>query len=223
MTAHPTAKIPEVTANQSFISEVFHDLSQPLTALHCSLELALDYDNTLEQLRASVQTALENAQRLRERLLLVRALADAADPGDLSQPTDLVELLNDLLDGLRPVFGASGVEITMQTEAQAIVVHGNKARLQQALCCFLQYLLRYDYESGKIIIYASAVKEQAQIKITAAGSLPVGVPLAPHDDPEPYSCEAEMARRTFRAAGGEFALACYRPEASVWYATLDLI
>jgi hypothetical protein len=43
------------------VFEVFHSLSQPLTALHCSLELSLQRDQTVEELRAGIQTALENA------------------------------------------------------------------------------------------------------------------------------------------------------------------
>ena len=44
----------------SFVSEVFHNLSQPLTALQCSLELSLFRDQTIDELRTSVETALQN-------------------------------------------------------------------------------------------------------------------------------------------------------------------
>ncbi len=66
--------------------EIFHSLSQPLTALICSLELSLSCDRTIEELRATVQAALENAERLRRRLMFLRELTDADGPGDSSPP-----------------------------------------------------------------------------------------------------------------------------------------
>ena len=70
---------PALAADPDFASSVFHDLSQPLTALHCSLELALLQDQTIEEFRASVEGALRAADRLRQQLLLLRELHDADD------------------------------------------------------------------------------------------------------------------------------------------------
>ena len=82
MSAPAAASTAGVAPGHDFAANVFHDLSQPLTALHCSLELALARDQTIEEFRASVEAALHNAERLRQRLLLLRELSDADDPGD---------------------------------------------------------------------------------------------------------------------------------------------
>ena len=74
----------EIADQRTFVSDIFHKLSQPLTALHCSLELSLARDETAEEYRASVEAALQNADRLRQGLLLMRELSDADDPGDIS-------------------------------------------------------------------------------------------------------------------------------------------
>ncbi len=105
------AEAQELKLNGALISEVFHNLSQPLTALHCELELALRRDQTVEELRGSVQAALEDAERLRQRLLLVRALNDASNPGDLSQPTELCELFRQLHEDMLPLFALGGTEV----------------------------------------------------------------------------------------------------------------
>ena len=219
MKAATAAPAQEVTPHHAFVSEVFHNLSQPLTALHCSLELALNRDRTVEELRGSIQTALENAERLRQRLLLVRALADAAEAGDLSQPADLAELFRELREDMAPLCESAGVRLDVQNEARAILVRGNQARLAQAMFCLLEYLLRYAPPGATIAIRIRASEEQAEILISAAGALPVGPSL---HGAEPYSCEIEMARRTFGAVGGEFKLEEYRPDSSVWRATLAL-
>ena len=79
----------ELTFDPAFLSEVFHELSQPLTSLHCGLELSLRRDQSVEELRASIQSALENTARLRQRLVFMRGLNDTFDPGDITQTTDL--------------------------------------------------------------------------------------------------------------------------------------
>ena len=72
--------------SNDLISEVFHGISQPLTALECGLELSLRYDKSSAQLRARVRAALESAQLLHQRVVELRRLLDAGNPDDTSAP-----------------------------------------------------------------------------------------------------------------------------------------
>lgn len=56
------------------MSEIFHELSQPLTTLECGLELAIRYDTTLPQVRNRLKVLLEAAQVLHQRFLELRAM-----------------------------------------------------------------------------------------------------------------------------------------------------
>jgi signal transduction histidine kinase len=204
----------------SLVSEVFHTLSQPLTVLQCSLDLALQRDTTIAELRASVQLALENAERLRQRLLLVRTLNDALHPGDLSQPTDLSALCGELQDHLRPLFESEGKKLELKSGEGSLMVHGDAAKLNRALFCFLEYLFAYTPVGASVVVgYVRGKGDQAEIEIEAAGCLPVSFvdPASP-----PYSCEIEMARRSFRAAGGGFFFFARTSHHSLWRATLPL-
>jgi signal transduction histidine kinase len=217
VTADEEAAEQDLDLGRSFLSEIFHSLSQPLTALHCSLELALRRDHTLEELRASVQSALEDAERLRQRLLLLRALNDASDPGDLSQPVDLTEMLGELQEEMLPLFESAGKRLELEAGAGPMMVRGNRVRLLRALFYFLEYLFRYSAEGAVFSIRASLGEgRQAKVRIEAASCLP----LAPSGGGAAYSCEMEMGRRSFRAAGGEFALLSVSAENSVWEASL---
>ncbi len=209
------------SAETAFVSEVFHSLSQPLTALHCSLDLALRRDRTLKQLRASVRAALDNAERLRQRLLLARALNDAIDPGDLSHGTDLSKLLGQLCEDMLPLFESAGQRLQLSGDGGSLLVRADETRLKQALFCFVEYLFRYSPAGALLNISFAVVNEQqAEILIDTAACLP----LSPEDDgsASPYSCEIELVRRTFRAPGGEFDLLGCESGRSIWRATLPL-
>jgi hypothetical protein len=69
--------------DEEILVHIFHLLSQPLTALHCSLELALITGGDLHDYRRSIESALENADRLRSRLLLAREMAEAYERSDV--------------------------------------------------------------------------------------------------------------------------------------------
>jgi small-conductance mechanosensitive channel len=69
---------PSAFPKDEMLSEIFHTLSQPLTALECGMELSLRQDKTVKQLRTRMQTLLEITQLLHQRLLELRALRDQA-------------------------------------------------------------------------------------------------------------------------------------------------
>src|SRR5262249_40870842 len=135
-----------------FISEVFHNLSQPLTALHCTLDLALQRDVEFEQLRASVESALGHAACLRQRLMLVRALSDAGQDGGSRESIDLASLLRNLVEDLQPLFASAEKTLELETTNAALLVRVDAARLQRALFAFLEYLFSYLLPGGTISI-----------------------------------------------------------------------
>ena len=120
----------DASGQSSFVSEVFHKLSQPLTALQCSLELCLERDKSPQEFRASVGAALENVERLRQRLLLLRELNDADDPGDISKPVQLQELLQELQQDFLPVCESVGGYFTVSCEPLRVRGNGAKLRLK---------------------------------------------------------------------------------------------
>lgn len=210
------------SAEAAFISEVFHNLSQPLTALHCTLDLALQRDQTLCELRASVQTALDNAERLRQRLLLVRALNDAAAPAKSAQAVELCALLRELGEDMAPLFESAGRKLELDIGGEPLPVRADKMRLMQGLFVFVEYLFRYLPEGERISIRLDQGDgQQAEIRIDAASWLP----LSPAQDASnpPFSCEIELLHRTLAAAGGEFELMSGGPQQSLWRAALPLV
>ena len=211
----------KATSEAAFISEIFHSLSQPLTAIHCTLELALDRDKTFEQLRKSVESALESTERLRQRLLLLRALNDASLPCQTSKAIDFGALISELADEAAPLFESTGRTLHLEVQPVPLHVLADKAQLLRGLFVFLEYLLHYLPESGMVSLELCAKRHAAELRIEATSCLPV----APGSEPsaEPRSCEIELARRTFMAAGGRFTFAAGDSARSIWIGELPLV
>jgi signal transduction histidine kinase len=201
------------SAEAAFISEVFHTLSQPLTVLHCTLDLALQRDRTLEQLRASVQIALDNAERLRQRLLLVRALNDADTPAQEVEATDLCDLLRQLREDMAPLFESTGHQIRLQIGCVSLPVQAGRQRLMRSLFVFVEYLYRYLREGGLLFIELTKA-EGAEVHVAAEVALPVSAPTTGGGANQ--ACEIELLRRTVVTAGGEFTALGPRRGASTW-------
>lgn len=192
----------EIASPSSFVSDALHKLSQPLTALHCSLQLSLVRDQTSEEFRASVEAALQNAERLRQNLVLLRELSDADDPGDISAPVQLQELLQEAQQDFLPVCESAGGFFAVR--CGPVQVRGNVAKLRRAFFYLLEYLLRSS-ESRSLSITVRPAKERVEIRMSFSGAKLAAVPI---NDPSDAMAtgEMEIARRTFRAVGGDLAL-----------------
>ncbi len=221
MIQNPQVPESKSSAGRSFVSEIFHELSQPLTAVQCRLELALRRDETVEQLRETIETVLENAERMRQRLLLLRSINDSTEAGNDHDTTDLNDLLRELQETFDPLFEAEEKNLAISSPSQTVLVRGNRGRLMQALFYFLEYLFRYAKPHSTVeVTLSSQGPIAAGLRIAAESSLPVG--LSEDGKQELNSLELEMSRRTFQAAGGDFRLVSWDAGHSLWLARLVL-
>jgi K+-sensing histidine kinase KdpD len=99
---------------------MLHALKQPLTGLHCSMELALAGQRTPEQYAHTLRDGLELAERMR---LLVAAIGELVESEEehRREPTHpevvaLHALLRDAVAELQPVAEAKPAQIRLQCE-----------------------------------------------------------------------------------------------------------
>lgn len=78
MIQHDGAKDEQTLARtrEQLMAETFHDLTQPLTTLHCCLELCLTKIRSSSQIRTDLQIALQQAQSIAALVAQLRELAD---------------------------------------------------------------------------------------------------------------------------------------------------
>ena len=117
---------------RGFVSDVFHSLSQPLTALQCSLEIALIKPaETSEHYRAAINDALAMVKHVVDTSIFLREMADAECPGTPVR-TDLRGLLARLVEEMAPLLESSGVRLRMEWKDE-IVCMVDSAKLEKAL------------------------------------------------------------------------------------------
>ncbi len=189
-------------SQRELLSQVFHLISQPMTALQCSLEFALNAKEDPEQRQTWVECALESSERLRSRLSLAREMAEADDASAAVQSVDLQSLLQEALEQLQPLLETAGV--MPQVSCERIEVAGERGRLLRAFLYILQSLSAAD--SGPAPVpgaKAVSVRREAEwVVVDFRGfAAPINLGLSA---PSP---QWEIASKTIAATGGRLLLA----------------
>jgi len=197
--------------DSDLLSEVFHGISQPLTALECGLELSLRQDTDSVQLRARVKAALESAQEMHQRVVELRMLLDAENPGDTSAPVALDGLLRQLGDDFGSL--AEATQVRLFVRCKPALVHGNADRLRSGFFHLFEFLIRRSLPHRTVRVSASPtthgffkVRFAVLRNFSHADSLPTHAATA-------SDLGLRIAQRTFQACGGELALKLNTPGA----------
>ena len=151
-----------------FVADASHELRTPLALLKAELELALRRPRTAEQLRAAVESAAEETDRLvllAEDLLLI-ARSDQEVLGLRIETVDLGALARSTAD--RFVERASSVQRRVDVEIPSRTeVSADRLRLEQALRNLVDNALGYG--EGTITITARPVGDAIEIHVLDEG------------------------------------------------------
>jgi hypothetical protein len=201
MTIAGVSIVSALQNEKSLVSDLFHSISQPLTALECGLELSLRRDETAAQFRTRVETALVNAKLLHRRLLEARALQDAGDPGDTSLPIAVKGLLLQLREDLLPV--AKSQKVKLEVMCEIAMVRGNDARIRNGFFCLLEFLLRTCPVKHKVSIRARRVS-LTDFEVSFRNCNPIRVETPETiQTAESGDLSLRIGQRSFQAAGGD--------------------
>ncbi|MGH9503508.1 MAG: hypothetical protein ACRD20_11720 [Terriglobales bacterium] len=105
---------PEALAageTRQLLSDLFHQLSQPLTTLCCSLELALLQSPTAEQYNQMASRALQQAEQVSWLSTAIRELFDAGQVAEGGELLELRQAVEAAIGDLLPVADSAGVQI----------------------------------------------------------------------------------------------------------------
>jgi signal transduction histidine kinase len=127
------------------LAQLLHALNQPLTALQCSMEVALARSRTPAQYAQGLREGLELTRRMRALVEAIREVVGVEEEGkdELEPETiDLKTLLREVLDDLEHVAAAMNVRITLDNPADSSeVVKAPRRRLAGVVFRFLESAL----------------------------------------------------------------------------------
>lgn len=146
------------------LAALIHRLSQPLTALRGTLELALLKERSAADYRCAVEQAFELANLLVRLITSLRALAESSTPSSSAAPVALDELVKEVVDELRGFTTAQGLEIIGEPAA-GLYVQADRERLREVLYLALASALHRSSEKGVIRIALANSEEGARLTI----------------------------------------------------------
>ena len=150
---------------REYLSEAFHSLSQPLTALQCGLELAVAIPRSQKEYERRIGEGLQSTGSLREMMSALRELVEAEDPGEDAREFELGELLSSLGDALHKIALMYESELDVQS-AEQITVFASQEKLSRLVLFLAEQVVG---RQGTLWVKAGRVDHKANIKIETDG------------------------------------------------------
>lgn len=153
-----------------FAANVSHELRTPLQAMQGETELALLAQAPLAECRRVLESNLEEIDRLNRmiRNLLVLAQADAGEMRPRLEAMDLNELVRDLVEQMRVVAAARGIELQAFTAAP-VPLQADSLRLRQMVLNLIDNAVKYTPSGGHIEVRVTRHQGVAHVQVRDNG------------------------------------------------------
>jgi signal transduction histidine kinase len=158
-------------ARDELLATVAHELRSPLAAATTSLDVAVRSLNrgNVERLPPLIGSAKEALSRL-SRLTANLVRVSQSQPTPLSRdPVDLVPLLTEACDWVRPAADEKGVALTLDAEAPELWVLGDTDALLSIIGNLLSNAVRYTPSGGRVDIAWGTGEGAAWVEIRDTG------------------------------------------------------
>lgn len=135
-----------------FTADASHELRTPLTAIRTEAEVALAGDPSKEELRAIIESMLEECGRMARLTDQLLTLA-RDDAGVVPRPLErlsITSLASNVVDTLRPLADAKGVTIAFEESPAPGTVVGDPVRLRQVVVNLIDNAIKYTPPGGSV-------------------------------------------------------------------------
>jgi signal transduction histidine kinase len=158
-------------AKDEFLSTLSHELRNPLNAVSGWATMLAGGQLNEEQSRRAIQIILRNAQA---QVRLVDDLLDMSNvvSGRMRlavQAVDLGQVIEGVLDAVRPGADAKGIRIQSVLEAPGAPVSGDAGRLQQVVWNLLSNAVKFTPKGGRVQVKVQHVKSHVEIIVSDTG------------------------------------------------------
>jgi signal transduction histidine kinase len=184
-----------------FVSHVSHELRSPLTAIIGSLALLLEekVGPVAGRQRAWLDLARRHAERLGDLIedLLDLARLDAGRAELKRSALDLVRLIEEVIQLLRPQLDAKGQHLALDLDPTLPEISGDPARVTQTLTNLLSNAHKYTPPGGCITIRVRGDASRVRVEVQDTG-----VGLCPENQAQLFTPFFRAQHPTVQAAGG---------------------
>ena len=156
---------------RDFVANVSHELRTPLTAVRGYVEVLLDGDAGPADARRFLEIIARHTHRM-ERLvrdLLRLARLDAGQEMLEFAPCAIDGLFAGVVAELESALAARRQQVHQQIAADAAVVHGDPAKLHDALRNLVENAINYSRDEGRIVLQAERAGEAVRIRVLDEG------------------------------------------------------
>ncbi|MBA2240932.1 MAG: HAMP domain-containing protein [Solirubrobacterales bacterium] len=154
---------------RAFVDDASHELRTPLALHKTELELALRYGESPEELRRSISSAIEEADRLAALAedMLVVARAEGREIPLRLESIDARALLSDVRERFASRADTEGREIAIAA-GEPVAVLVDRLRLEQAISNLLDNALRHG--EGKVTLAAERRDDAVELHVRDEGA-----------------------------------------------------
>jgi heavy metal sensor kinase len=158
-----------------FSADASHELQTPLTILKGELEVVLRSTRTPEEYRATLESALEEVDRIAHLVegLLLLARAEAGVLRMDRQEVDLGQVLEEVYLRLKPLADSHRIELRLGT-IEPLRIQGDRERLQRMTANLLDNAIKYTGAEGRVTLGLQHDSRWASIIVSDTGS---GIPI----------------------------------------------
>ena len=161
-------KTDHTEERRKMISDAFHTLNQPLTGLHCGLEIALQKPRTDGEYRQRISDGLQNARAILRLIKAIRQLVDAADPGERFGTVNMPMLMSQLKSELEVVADPLGISLDIQNEVDNSIL-ADPGKLVWALGSLAAAEIETLQRGGILTIIAALRRKSLDLSISSKG------------------------------------------------------
>jgi len=141
-----------------FVSNVSHELRTPLTAIRMSVDNLLD--GVAGEISPTLQRYLTKVRNNTDRL--GRLIADLLDLSRIEAgrvelrpaPVPVWELMQEVVETLRPMAGGKGVDLAVLTGASPAIAYVDRDKLQQVLINLTENAVKFTPAGGRVTLSA---------------------------------------------------------------------
>lgn len=175
---------------RQFSADASHELQTPLTVLKGEIEVTLRSNRTVAEYRNTLQSALEEIDRMARLVegLLFLARADSGVLRIDRQSVELGQLIEDVQRQLAKVALKQGLELRVELEGPVPII-GDPILLRQMVQNLVHNGLKFTPAGGTVTVWAGQAEDWAELRVSDTGE-----GLNPED-------RGKIFQRFYRSAG----------------------